>query len=373
MAKTKTDSLKEKISKTVKKEVEGKRILEYSKPNSPLMIIIRTALNNHYTPQCKVRCVIEGCFSYYTLSKDIVYLKLSEDLIRYANQVYSNEQEHNFLRRFIFEDWLRNYCKEDFPYLGLRTKHREKSLISEINDLLKKILSEQYARELLGKVEELYPRNTLEASEILRNLINEYQKAKNTDIEGIMFIVFYNERKTDTEYPLFMAKSAWALGQNFIQFCKKQEVDIKVKDYISNPKTSGYEALHVILGTVEIQFLSETQHRRNEDPKNPNSHIAYKSKQYFYIAGNQLVDEVCGKPKPNPKNDFSIKFENTKIMRKRLGISEGISVFDESNFHRTPNDMIPKSLTELKEFENIEELRIAREDDLSKTFSKSSS
>ena len=58
---------------------------------------------------------------------------------------------------------------------------------------------------------------------------------------------------------------------NFLSFLEKQNTDniIIIKDYISNPKNSGYQSLHVLFMAsngclVEVQFRNYVQHLFNE-------------------------------------------------------------------------------------------------------------
>ncbi len=351
-----TDNLKARIKNMIHDE-HDKRIKVLCSDESPFGVVLRVALEKHTTPQCKMRCFIEGMYSWYKISKDEFYLDLSKCLIEYANLIFNNRIEQNFFRELILEKWL-DYSAEEFPYLIMDCKDRMKSLISEINDLVDKTLKSQIADELLVKVPKLFEEGEQnEAKEILDELEHNYASSRNKDIYGVMFIVEYYDRVRDLDNPEYLRTAAIRLGENCIRFMRQNAITVlSLKDFIREPKDNGYSSYQfVIRGTnnpLELQIRSMSMHRNNENPASPASHLTYKNTPFNNYLNN-IVDEIYGVC-PESSDIFEKELKRKENHRNRFGVTDGIPLFSFSRLCRTPNGEIPTSLECLDKFEEVE-------------------
>ena len=346
---------------------------------SPIDILLKVALTCHTTPQCKIKSVIEGLYSWSKFSQvgfnleckngttiyipNEFYLELSECLIKYANLVFNNKIEVDSYRDLIFVKWL-DFSAEEFPYLVMDVNDRVKSLTSEINDLVDKTLKRFICKGLMEKADDIFRENVKEAKAYLDSLAQSFSKSRNKDIYGVMFVVEYYDRIRDADNPEFLRTATLNLGKNAVRFFEQNNITIlSVKDFITTPKQescySSYQFVIVGLNTpLEIQFKSLSMHQSNEDPESLASHKRYKDKP-FNNHINSIVDRIYGIPPIAPKTLLEseiFKFEKKRdeILNNRLGITEGIPLFGVSRIHRTPNGEIPKSLDELESFEKME-------------------
>lgn len=350
----------------LKKRIEDMIESEYDKwihplysDTSPIGLILRVALENHTTPQCKLRCVIEGFYSWYLISKDDFYLELSEGLIQYANLVYNNRIEMNFFRELILEKWM-DYSASEFPYLVVDIHDRMKSLTSEINDLVDKTLKSFISRDLIQRAFDLFcDEERQEAAQILIDLGNKFSNSRNTDIYGAMFVVDYCDRIRDCDNPEFLRKATLKLAKNCMSFMEQNNINIlSQKNFITNPKVNEYSSFHVVIqgikSPLEIQFRSLSMHYHDEDPESPASHLSYKDRPFNNFL-KAIVDDVYGICPQNPRT-FKEAIEAEEIQKQRIGITDGIPLFSVARMHRTPNGEIPRALEELEKFEAIEKL-----------------
>lgn len=352
------DSLKDRIYKMVDDEYIV-RIKPLCSDESPIKTFLEVALRKHTTPQCKVRCCIEGFYSWYKISKEEFYLELTDKLIEYANLVFNNRLEINLFRELILEKWL-DYSARDFPYIVMDFNDRTKSLISEINDLVNKTLKMYICKDFAAKTDELFEKDEREeALEILNKLTNKYSSSRNKDIYGVMFVIDYYNRIRDCDNPEMIKNGTLKLAKNCVEFMETNNITIlSLKDFISNPKENKYSCFQfVILGTknpLEIQFRSLSMHHCNEDPNSSASHKKYKNTEFNNFL-NSIVSEIYELPIKNPQS-FEDEMENEEIIKKRLGVTDGIPLFSVTRIHRTPNGEIPKKRTELEKFEEVEML-----------------
>lgn len=350
--------LKDRIYKMVEDEYMV-RIKPFCSDVNPIKWILEVALKSHTTPQCKVRCCIEGLYSWYKISKDEFYLELTDKLIEYANLVFNNRLEMNIFRELILERWL-DYSAKDFPYIVMDFNDRMKSLVSELNDLVDKTLKMYICKDFATKIDELFKEDEREeAAQIVNKLVNKYDDSRNRDIYGVMFVVDYYDRIRDCDDPEMLKLATLKLAQNCVEFMELNNITIvSLKDFISEPKDNSYSCFQfVIQGTkspLEIQFRSLTMHHRNEDPNSPASHKKYKNTEFNNFL-NAIVSKMYGMPIKNPQN-FQDEIENEEISKRRLGITDGIPLFSIMRIHRTPNGEIPKKRAELEKFEEVEML-----------------
>ncbi len=343
---------------------------------SPIGGSLKVALENHTTPQCRVRTVVEGLYSWYKLSGGInleyegtqiyipreFYLELSECLLRYANIVFNNSLEINFYRELIFQKWL-DFSSKEFPYLVMDVHDRMKSLISEINDLVDKSLKRFICLGLLEKAEILFPPESInEAKKSLVELSKNFQRSRNKDIYGVMFVIEYYNKLKDADAPEVLKAATLKLGQNAVSFFKKNNIKvIQIKDFISSPKDLYQSYQFVLIGwstPLEIQLKTRSMHTTNEDPSKSSSHANYKNTRFNNFL-NGIVDEVCGVPPIVPnilsKSEiFNCKLKHDEILNDRHGITIGIPMFGCSRIYRTPNGEIPEEIHDLNSFEDME-------------------
>ena len=350
--------LKKRIEDMVESEYE-KWIQPLCSYTSPIGLVLRVALENHTTPQCKLRCVIEGFYSWYLISKDDFYLELSEGLIQYANLVYNNRIEMNFFRELVLEKWM-DFSKDEFPYLVVDIHDRMKSLTSEINELVDKTLKSFIARDMTHRAFEIFDdEEREEAVQILLELENKYSSSRNTDIYGAMLVVEYCDRIRDCDNPQSLRSATLRLAENCISFMEQNNIIIlSQKNFITDPKVNEYSSFHLVIqgikSPLEIQFRSLSMHIHNEDPESPASHLTYKDTPFNNFL-RAIVDEVYGTCLQNPRT-FKEAIEAEEIQKQRIGITDGIPLFSVARIHRTPNGEIPRSLKELKKFESVEKL-----------------
>ena len=230
---------------------------------------------------------------------------------------------HGFLtdRGFLKEirktfDELYNHISETVPELMFCLEGRRKSLIS----VEKKILTLMEKNKSLDTLRDFFAFRITLFDEQPDELINEcYRVAEKL----IIFLVSkgfipceasprYDIKNFDiTEHPGIVVPETSSMSSRYM-YC--------VKDYICNPKTNGYQSLHIAFRDMhgrcfEIQIRTHTMHVRAENGSA--DHEEYKSTQY--------TQEISFDPSQIHLRGYKLN-PNERGVDDKIGLESAVSI-----------------------------------------------
>lgn len=332
------------FEKTINDEYNN-RIVTLCNPNYYENQYWKYALETHTSVPCIIRTVAEMLVTgskYFTHSASD--LKQAYNWIDYIN-LYTDETRQRFINDFILD--LRDIAQDNYAYLIASAHGRFKDVVSTLDNFREKLLKSEIIKGLLADFEsipalkDLSEKECFNAKQILLDLQKHINRADLIhDAMGYRIIVDSVNSSTDEQQ---LIEFIYSFKDDMVDFFTESGYDIyDEKDYIADPKPKGYQSYHCIVrimqALVEMQLRTYRMHEQAENGEAAHDEIykntkSYKFlKQYFYD-----ISERLGKVSIN----------------KRIGILKSMNISNRP-WCFTPNEEIPKTPAELKEFADLE-------------------
>lgn len=338
------NQLKKKLEGIINTEYD-KQIVALCDPNYYENQYWKYALETHTSVPCIIRTVAEmlvtGSKLYTHSASD---LKQANNWINYLN-LYSDEKRQRFINEFILD--LRDIAQNNYAYLIASAHGRFKDVVSTLDNFREKLLKSEIIKGMLMYFNSLPTLEDLSDKELVnaRQILEDLQKKLNRedlihDAMGYRIIVDSVNSSTDEDQ---LINFIYSFKDDMVNFFTESGYDIyDEKDYIADPKPKGYQSYHCIVRImqtlVELQLRTSRMHEQAENGEAAHDEVyknteSYKFlKQYFYN-----ISENVGKVSIN----------------ERIGILKSMNISNRP-WCFTPNEEIPKTPAELKEFANLD-------------------
>ncbi len=302
---------------------------------------LQYAIENHNSLQCIVRTYLELLkavapftkekFDAWEINQLLVYLNMYQNK---ANLEFVSGQMSKLANTFPGAPYIIREMQERFK--GFRSILAKLRGIEVSRKTLQFLLS---SFESILEFQKLNKREKSIAGEILQQLLEKSLKKNPVkDLIGYRHIIYAydNSDKEDILIPF-----VYELSDIVKVFCQEKGFDIPVsKDYIKNPKDTGYQSLHFTIDIVgaltEVQIRTGAMHE-NAEHGSANHDAVYKNTAIQNFLGGFM---------------YGISRKMGRISwHKGIGLLESLSL---SNFPvcMTPHSEVPPTPAQLQAFSN---------------------